>query len=174
MKRKIFLSTVLLGAIGAILLKPNTQILPNSTLTPGSINTAITQDNVGQNICNPNWSTKSIRPSTSYTNKLKIQQIKEYGYKDTNPADYEEDHLVSLELGGSPTDPKNLWPESYKDTPNARNKDRVENYLHAQVCSGQITLQEAQEGISKDWVLIYQNIPKTLGSVNEEIDQDDN
>jgi hypothetical protein len=28
-----------------------------------------------------------------------------------NPKDYEEDHLISLELGGAPRDPKNLWPQ---------------------------------------------------------------
>jgi len=30
-----------------------------------------------------------------------------------NPACYEEDHLISLENGGDPKDPKNLWPEPY-------------------------------------------------------------
>src|SRR5216683_2609243 len=29
------------------------------------------------------------------------------------PAHYEEDHLVSLELGGHPRDPRNLWPERW-------------------------------------------------------------
>ena len=28
-------------------------------------------------------------------------------------SDYQEDHLISLELGGNPTDPRNLWPEPY-------------------------------------------------------------
>ncbi len=35
----------------------------------------------------------------------------EYGYADRNPAHYQEDHLVPLELGGAPRDPRNLWPQ---------------------------------------------------------------
>jgi len=31
-------------------------------------------------------------------------------YVDKAPSHYEEDHLISLELGGNPRDPKNLWP----------------------------------------------------------------
>jgi hypothetical protein len=50
--------------------------------------------------------------------------------------DYEEDHLISLELGGHPTSEKNLWPEAYKPKPGAREKDRVENFLHDEVCAG--------------------------------------
>lgn len=85
-------------------------------------------------------------------------------------ADYEEDHLISLELGGSPTDPKNLWPESYTTIPNARDKDKVENYLHKQVCSGALSLKEAQREISTDWISVYWKInpAQTLGSTSDE------
>ena len=54
---------------------------------------------------------------------------------------YQEDHLISLELGGNPTDPRNLWPEPY---PRAADVDRIENELNAKVCSGELTLAEAQ------------------------------
>lgn len=50
----------------------------------------------------------------SYTTKLKTQQIREYRYKEKRLAEYEEDHLISLQLGGHPTDPKNLWPQPYR------------------------------------------------------------
>lgn len=131
-------------------------IYPNPITQPGALNPDITQENITQNICAPSgtWSTKSIRPSVSYTNKLKAQQIKDYGYADTNMASYEEDHIISLELGGNPTDPKNLYPEPYIASiadGGAKKKDTVENFLHRQVCSGAITLQEAQHEISTDW-----------------------
>lgn len=129
--------------------------LPDARCTPGALNTQITQENLKDTLCNPDWSTKSIRPPSSYTTMLKKNQIKQYGYIDTSTASYEEDHLISLELGGSPTDPNNLWPESYSTTPGAREKDRVENYLHAQVCAGAITLAAAQKEISTDWVAVY-------------------
>jgi hypothetical protein len=84
----------------------------------------------------------------NYTDALKRQQIREYGYADTRVADFEEDHLISLELGGHPNDPRNLWPE-FPHSPNA--KDKVEDELHKKVCAGQITLIEAQQIISRDW-----------------------
>ena len=41
----------------------------------------------------------------------------------------------------------------------ARYKDRVERYLNRQVCSGQMTLAEAQEAIRADWYRVYQSMP---------------
>jgi hypothetical protein len=61
--------------------------LPDKTRTPGVANPAVTQDNIDQTICVSGW-TATIRPSSSYTSKLKIEQIKEYRYKDKKPGDY--------------------------------------------------------------------------------------
>ena len=133
-------------------------IYPNLSITPGAINPGITQENIAETICNPNWSTKSERPPASYTNKLKREGFDEYGYTDRDMKDYEEDHLISLEIGGNPTDPKNLWPEPYQASiadGGARDKDKVENYLHEQVCSGAMTLAEAQKEIVADWYQVY-------------------
>ena len=130
---------------------------PDPSRTPGSTNPGITQRNIGETICNPDWSTRSIRPPESYTYKLKKQQIQEWGLPGT-AADYEEDHFISLELGGHPTDPRNLWPEPYRREPGAREKDVVETYLHRQVCAGVMTLQEAQKTIATDWYRIYLQI----------------
>ncbi len=126
-------------------------ILPT---VPGAINTAITQANIKQNICNPNWSTKSERPTSSYTTALKIKQLKALGWTDQKTGDYEEDHLISLELGGNPTDPNNLWPEKYAEPQGAHDKDKIENLLHSRVCAGTITLKEAQNEISTDWTKV--------------------
>ncbi len=125
-------------------------------------NPDISQNNIQDNICNPGWSTKLIRPPAHYTNELKLEQIREYGDEDTNPRDYEEDHFIPLELGGNPTDPKNLWPEPYiTSIPDggARSKDKVESYLHRQVCSGNIALQQAQQEIVADWYRVYTEMP---------------
>jgi len=130
---------------------------PDARRTPGFANPNITQANIGENICNPEWSTASIRPPLSYTTKLKRQQMQQWGIPGTS-ADYEEDHFISLELGGSPTDPRNLWPEPYGPKPGAREKDAVENYLHKQVCSGAMTLAQAQRAITTDWYKVYLQI----------------
>lgn len=129
---------------------------PDHACTPGITNPDVTQENIATTICQSGY-TKTIRPPVSYTEPLKIQSIKTYAYSDTITKDYEEDHLISLELGGSPTDPKNLWPEPGA-SPNE--KDSVENYLHKQVCNGNITLAEAQQEISSDWYKVYLQIKK--------------
>ena len=134
------------------------QIYPDPVRTPGAVNPDITADNMKQNICDGNggWSTKDVRPPVSYTNKLKKKQIEEYGYKDKDMKSYEEDHLIPLALGGHPTDPKNLWPESRLSKPlNAYNKDQVEVYLSQQVCKGKIGLDDARKRIATDWVSVY-------------------
>ena len=107
--------------------------------TPGVVNPDVTQANVKSTICKHGW-TRTIRPPTDYTNALKAKQMREYGVGGSM-SHYQEDHLISLELGGHPTDPRNLWPEPY---PRARNVDTIENELNEKVCSGELTLDEAQ------------------------------
>lgn len=129
--------------------------LPNPAWQPGVLNPDVTQDDIQTTICVSGYTAK-IRPPVSYTDKLKVQQIAQYGYADTTPSDYEEDHLISLEVGGSPKDPKNLWPQPRHSTPyNASTKDTLENTLKGMVCSGQITLATAQHAIATDWVAAY-------------------
>ncbi|MGW2185587.1 hypothetical protein [Streptomyces sp. NPDC001719] len=124
--------------------------LPDASCQPGAYNPDVTQDTIGSTICVPGW-TKTVRPPVSYTTPLKIKQIAEYGYSDTSTADYEEDHLVPLELGGAPKDPKNLWPEPrFGDEP-AQSKDTVENRLKTAVCGGEVTLDAARGAIAKNW-----------------------
>jgi hypothetical protein len=77
--------------------------------TPGVVSPDVTQANIATTICKHGW-TRTIRPPTDYTNELKQKQMREYGVGGS-PARYQEDHLISLELGGHPTDARNLWPE---------------------------------------------------------------
>jgi hypothetical protein len=123
------------------------QSLPDPRCTPGVINPSVTQAAITTTICKSGW-TATIRPPASYTNKLKREQITAYGDTDTHTTDYEEDHLVSLELGGGPDDPRNLWPEPH---PSPNPKDKIENDLHRAVCSHRITLAAAQTAIASDW-----------------------
>ena len=109
------------------------------TLTPGVLNPAVTQATVGSTICRSGW-TRTVRPPVSYTNDLKRKGLRQYRLRGP-PSAYQEDHLISLELGGDPTDPRNLWPEPY---PRASEVDRIENELNRLVCTGRISLAEAQ------------------------------
>lgn len=87
----------------------------------------------------------------------KNQVYAEYGIASHTPGQYEVDHLVSLELGGS-NDISNLWPELASPKPGFHEKDKVENYMHDQVCAGKITLQQAQIQIATNWLAIYDQI----------------
>ena len=109
------------------------------TRTPGVLNPDVTQQNIATTICKYGW-TRTIRPPTDYTNALKLKQMRKYGVGGS-PGEYQEDHLISLELGGHPTDPRNLWPEPY---PRAAEVDSVENELNAKVCAGTMSLSDAQ------------------------------
>jgi len=115
-------------------------VLADPVRTPGVLNPDVTQANIRSTICKRGW-TATIRPPVSYTNALKRKQMRQYG--ETGPmSDYQEDHLISLEMGGNPTDPRNLWPEPY---PRAAQMDQIENELNSEICDGQLTLAQAQE-----------------------------
>ena len=133
-------------------------MLPNRRLTPGAINPKVTQTDIHSTICVSGF-TATERPASSYTTGLKVRQLAT-GYAfhgDQRKSDYEEDHLISLELGGSATSPKNLWPEPYAAREGARVKDRIENKLHALVCAGALTLHAAQHAIATNWWLAYRH-----------------
>src|SRR6478672_13773076 len=108
-------------------------------LTPGVLNPAVTQATIASTICRRGW-TRTIRPPVTFTNALKVRQLHQYGLR-SPPSAYQEDHLISLELGGSPADPRNLWPEPY---PRASAVDQIENDFNDRVCAGSLTLAEAQ------------------------------
>lgn len=53
-------------------------IYPDRARTPGAANPEVTQGNIRDNICNPQWSTRQIRPPAEYTSTLKRKQLREY------------------------------------------------------------------------------------------------
>ena len=125
--------------------------LPDSACTPGAILSTGTKDA----ICKSGYASSVRNVPTSEKN----QDYSEYGIAHHSAGQYEVDHLVSLELGGS-NEISNLWPELASPTPGFHQKDQVENYLHDQVCSGNISLSEAQTEIATNWLDVYQRMPK--------------
>lgn len=121
-------------------------ILPDSSLTPGDVLNVSLDD-----ICRSGY-TQRVR---HVSEAVKRQVYAEYGIKSHRPGEYEVDHLISLELGGS-NSIKNLWPQSYRTQPwNAHVKDKLENRLHQLVCDHQVALSVAQNNIATDWVEAY-------------------
>lgn len=121
-------------------------MIPDSKMTPGVADPAGTV----KNICTSGY-TATVR---DVPQSLKNKVFKAYNI-DPKSDKFEIDHLISLELGGS-NDIKNLWPESYTTTPfNAHTKDALENKLHTLICTGKLSLTDAQSAISKDWIGAY-------------------
>jgi hypothetical protein len=121
--------------------------LPDAACTPGAVFSGATKEQ----ICKPGYA-KSVR---NVPESEKNQVYAEYGIAHHKAGEYEVDHLVSLELGGS-NEIANLWPEAAAPQPGFHQKDRYENYLHAQVCSGAISLEEAQRRIAQNWLQYWQ------------------
>jgi len=125
--------------------------LPDSACTPGAIISTATKSA----ICKPGYA-RSVR---NVPESEKNQVYAEYGITHHTTGQYEVDHHVSLELGGS-NDIANLWPEAASPKPGFHEKDKVENYLHDQVCSGAISLKQAQIEIATNWLAVYDRMPK--------------
>jgi hypothetical protein len=111
-------------------------------------------------VANPKdrWIAKR-RPPTSDTNKWKLQVMNAYGFRNVALKDVEGDHVAPLELDGDPGRtlgplglPANFYPQFWGGLTGAHVKDQEEGLLHRQVCSGGLTLQQAQDKIIRDWV----------------------
>ena len=173
-------------------------IYPDVTTNPGATNPDVTQANIGDNICNKNWKTTSIRPPASYTTKAEDQtapRIRCHRPPDQDPTRssevrrsqmqthtdntrcYEEDHIVSLQNGGAPSDERNLYPEAYntrgqEGQRRSARKDKVENFIHNGICldipnaklqagakpTKSMTLEEGQRILAIDWYACYRSM----------------
>ncbi len=131
--------------------------LPDPGCTPGAIDTMVTQANIQSTICASGYAS-SLRPPESITEPAKYRSMAAYG-SPGSASQYEYDHLVPLELGGS-SDVRNLWPELDSGSPSQFDssdnygenaKDGVEDRLNAVVCSGEVTLTAAQQAIASNW-----------------------
>jgi len=127
-------------------------VLNNTDKTPGATREGCTT----AEICAADFRTGPVRDTIVNWDKLKLTVCDLYGLKPTEcDARVEGDHLVSIELCGSPNSPSNVWPQPYKPEPGAKQKDVVENYLHVQVCAGKMPLATAVDWIRTDWYTVY-------------------
>jgi hypothetical protein len=127
-------------------------VLPDPKCTPGGVDAAVSSSTAARTICVSGYTAK-VRPPTSYTDPLKRRLMAAYGVRGS-PSGYELDHLVSLELGGAPADPANLWPEPYAGAGGARVKDRAENATRREACAHPSELGALQAAIARDWTTI--------------------
>ena len=128
--------------------------LPDAACTPGAVMT--TDLDV---ICD-----ESTRERRHVEASVRKAAFTEYGFivpeaRDARGA-FEVDHLVPLELGGA-NGIENLWPQPAEPRPGYHEKDRVEDYLHKEVCSHAMSLDEAQRTIATDWLTVWRRIRAT-------------
>jgi len=160
--------TILVAAVltFTLFLKAADPILPDPKLTPGAVFTNVTV----QQLCTPGYANGSDVSNNGHgvryvPRSVKWKVFKAYfGKVPDQTGNYEVDHLISLELGGS-NDPKNLWPESYLTTPyNAHIKDKLEDRMAALVrhelkTNGPVAatklLKQFQHEIATNWIAVY-------------------
>ena len=125
--------------------RPPGLAMPDRALSPGkSTNATLVQ------ICTPGYAS-SVRDVSTAT---KDRVYAEYNITHHNPGEYEVDHIVPLEIGGS-NDITNLFPEPAEPRPGFHEKDVLENTLHTMVCSHKLDLATAQNDIAVDWYAAY-------------------
>ncbi len=126
-------------------------VLPDPKLTPGAtLKVSLAK------LCVKGYAGDTRNVTESEKNKV----YSEYGIMVHPAGAFEVDHLISLELGGS-NDIKNLWPQTYSGEWNAHVKDKLEDHLHSLVCSGAMSLPDAQKAISSDWIKLYKAVFKS-------------
>ena len=108
-------------------------------ILPGATNPAVTPQTVQQTICVSGYSA-SVRPPLSFTAPLKRRLLAEQNLPGT-VGDYQLDHAISLEVGGSPRSLLNLWMEPVA---RAKRADYWENRWHRRICNGSWGLRYAQ------------------------------
>lgn len=119
--------------------------MPDRTKTPGTVLAVTAAD-----ICVPGYASR-VRDVSSATKELVYRS---YAISTRDPGEYQVDHLIPLQLGGS-NDVENLWPLRDEGPGGKAQKDLLETRLHTLVCSGTIDLRTAQDEIASDWYASY-------------------
>jgi hypothetical protein len=108
-------------------------LVPNRKLTPGKI-------------------AKRDKDRRGVTVAMEQKVFARYRLPWSRRAEFKIDHLIPVELGGADRI-DNLWPQSVRSKPyGADRKELLTEVLLTQIAAGQITLAQAQEQISKDWI----------------------
>jgi 5-methylcytosine-specific restriction endonuclease McrA len=141
---------------------------PRFDLTPG-----VTRDLTVTQICKTKWG----QDARAVTAAMKQHVIDAYNFdvnkcpltslKGKRVRRLEIDHLIPRSIGGA-DDEQNLWPQCYeqvnpdksKQENGAHKKDRLETYIHAQLCKtpSEALLDKYQREIKFNWISFYHEI----------------
>jgi hypothetical protein len=90
---------------------------------------------------------------------LREEVYADYGLNSGASSSYPIDQLIPASLGGS-NDIANLWPSPLSPAPGFNEKAEAAVWLRQQVCSGNVSLQEAQRQMAADWTTVYNRMPR--------------
>ena len=108
-------------------------LLPNPKLTPGRV-------------------AKRDKDRGGVTLKMEQKVFARYRLPWTRRNEFKIDHLIPVELGGADTI-DNLWPQSLRTKPyGADRKELLTEVLLTRIRASQMTVAQAQEQISRDWI----------------------
>ena len=127
--------------------------LPDARLTPGGVLPV-----KAPQICRPGYAPSTLHALTpAEWHKRRLLVFQAYGIDRRERAAYVINHLIPLEIGGS-NEIANLWPLAKAGKWNTVRKAKLVRRLHKLVCSGRLSLQEAQRETAADWIATYRNL----------------
>ena len=130
MKWLITLSVVFVLAAGV---RAQEALLPNPKLTPGRI-------------------AQSDKDRGGVTVEMEQKVFARYRLPWASRVTFKIDHLIPLELGGADTI-DDLWPQSLRARPyGSDRKELLTEVLLRRIAKREMTLEEAQEQIRRDWI----------------------
>jgi hypothetical protein len=136
MKKMFFATALVLVSSVSFATQPNRQFTPGALCTPS----------------NPDFTGYRYAAHVAYckrnvSHQEKLQVAQAYGVPESEWGNYEFDHLIPLNAGGS-SQPENLWPQPLAE---AHEKDKVEQQTFDGLNNGSLTQDQAVKMIW-DWI----------------------
>ncbi|MDR5838341.1 hypothetical protein [Caballeronia sp. LZ034LL] len=117
----------------------------------------VTQATIVDTICVPGYVDR-VLPSFESQMRQKERLLKQRSIDASFASEYALDHRMPVLLGGSPNSPANLDLRRWEGRAGQRRKERLAVYLKRCVCTGDITLKDAQSAMAGDWPNRYPNL----------------
>ena len=125
---------------------------PASTIPADALNPAVTPQTIGQTICTDGYAART-RASQVTLQGIKRRLVEESAMTDGTL--YELQERVPLELGGHPGNVRNFVLQPWDAHASNRPRQRLVATLQRMVCTGQVSLRDAQEAMFVDWRAAY-------------------
>jgi hypothetical protein len=130
---KLFLALIAVSWTLAATGRSQERFVPNPKLTPGRV-------------------ARTEKERAGVTLKLEQKVFARYRLPWTRRNEFKIDHLIPEELGGADT-LDNLWPQSVSARPYGTDrKELLTEVLLKKIRDGKLTIAQAQEAISRDWL----------------------